>query len=203
MNVALIGATGNIGTAIRKELLSRGHTITAISRKVDAAALEEGVEARQADMMDVPGIADALAGHDAVVSAAMFIPGSSARFVEGLCQSGVKRAVIVGGAGSLDAGGGKLVADVIEVPDEWRPAIAEGVVLLDTLRKTDDLDWTFVSPPAMIGPGERTGRYRTDDNRLVVAEDGKSSISYPDYAIAIVDALEKGTAIRNRFAVGY
>lgn len=203
MKVALIGATGNIGTAIRKELLSRGHTVTAIARNVDAAELEEGVEARKADMMDVPGMAAALAGHDAIVSAAMFLPGSSASFVEGLRQSGVKRAVIVGGAGSLDAGGGKLVADVIEVPDAWRPIIAEGLVLLDTLRKTVDLDWTFVSPPAMIGPGERTGHYRTDDNHLVVAEDGTSSISYPDYAIAIVDALEKGLAIRNRFAVGY
>lgn len=203
MKVALIGATGNIGTAIRKELLNRGHTVTAIARNVDAAALEEGVEARKADMLDVPGMAAALAGHDAIVSAAMFLPGSSASFVEGLRQSGVKRAVIVGGAGSLDAGGGKLVAEVIDVPEEWRPIIAEGLVLLDTLRRTDDLDWTFVSPPAMIGPGERTGHYRTDDNHLVVAEDGKSSISYPDYAIAIVDALEKGTAIRNRFAVGY
>lgn len=203
MKVALIGATGNIGSAVRKELLSRGHTITAVSRNVDAPALEEGVTARKADMMDVPGMAAALAGHDAIVSAAMFIPGSSASFVAGLRQSGVKRAVIVGGAGSLDAGGGKLVADVIEVPDAWRPIIAEGVRLFEILRQTDDLDWTFISPPAEIGPGERTGSYRTDDNHLVVAADGKSSISYADYAIALVDALEKGTAIRNRFTVGY
>ena len=203
MKVALIGATGKIGSAIRLELLHRGHKITALSRHIDAATLEDGIVARKADIMDVSAMAEALTGHDAIVSAAMFTPGSSASLVEGLRRSGVRRVVIVGGAGSLDADGGKRIADVIDVPDAWRPFIAEGIQLLETLRQTGDLDWTFISPPAEIGPGERTSHYRTDDNHLVVTEDGTSRISYQDYAIAVVDALENGTAIRNRFAVGY
>lgn len=203
MNVALIGATGRAGTAIRAELLRRGHGVTAIARHAATADLEPGVRAVDADIFDAAGLAKALRGHDAVISAAWFWPDSSRPLVNAVKLSGVRRALFVGGASSLDSGDGRMLIDVLEMPDDWMPAIREGVRLLEILRGTDDLDWTFVSPPLEIGPGPRRGTYRTDPDRLVTDESGRSSISFDDYAIAMVDALENAACLRGRFGVGY
>lgn len=204
MKVALIGATGRAGSAIRKELLRRGHSVTAIARHACTASLERGVIARDVDIFDTEALAEALRGHDAVISAAWFWPGSSAPLVEAVRQSGVRRALFAGGASSLLAEDGRVLIDVLDMPEDWMPTIREGVQLLETLRQSGgDLDWTFVSPPLEIEIGPRRGVYRTDPDHLVTDAEGRSAISFDDYAIAMVDALENGSAIRTRFGVGY
>mgnify|MGYP001157916973 CR=1 FL=1 len=203
MNVALIGATGRAGAAILAELLSRGHRATAISRNVDTTGLPFGVPVRNADIFHTDDLAAALRGHDAVISAAWFWPGSSEPLVAGIAASGVNRALFVGGASSLLADDGRQLVDVLDMPCDWMDTIREGVHLLDVLRQGAGFDWTFISPPLEIEVGPRVGTYRTDPNHLVVNREGRSTISFADYAIAMVDALENGSAIRDRFGVGY
>lgn len=203
MKVALIGATGRAGSAILAELLTRGHQVTAIARNARSAELPTGVAAHNADIADPALLAPLLRGHDAVISAAWFHPGSSEPLVEAIRHSGVRRALFVGGASSLQADDGQMLIDVLEMPCDWMPTIEEGVRLLQVLRETDDLDWTFVSPPLEIETGTRRGTYRTDPDHLVKDSGGRSAISFADYAIAMVDALENGTAIQGRFGVGY
>jgi putative NADH-flavin reductase len=115
----------------------------------------------------------------------------------------VKRYIAVGGAGSLKAADGKLVMDSPHIPAEWMPSIKEGAELLKLLRTEQQLEWTFFSPAVSIGPGARTGKFRLGGDEVVTAADGKSSISYDDYAIALVDELEHPKHVRRRFTIGY
>ena len=142
-------------------------------------------------------------GHEVVISSAPFTPGTSPILLEAVRKSGVKRYIAVGGAGSLEVAPGKLLKDTPAIPAEWLPTINEGAALLKLLRADQQLDWTYFSPAALIGPGERTGKFRLGKEQLVTAADGKSSISYDDYAIALVDELEKPQHIRQRFTIGY
>lgn len=202
MKVALIGATGRAGSAILAELLQRGHDVTAIARNAASARFAPGVIAHDADIAEPAVLAPLLGGHDAVISAAWFHPGSSEALVEAIRRSGVRRALFTGGASSLLAEDGRMLVDVLEMPADWMPTIREGVRLLEVLRAAD-LDWTFISPPLAIEIGPRRGTYRTDPDHLVRDAEGRSAISFADFAIAMVDALENGTAIRGRFGVGY
>jgi uncharacterized protein len=203
MTIAHIGATGKVGGKILEELLRRGHTVTAISRHPEKAPTITSVTAAWGDVDDPDKLAALLKGHDAVISSAPFVPGSSAKLVDAIRQSGVKRYIAVGGAGSLEVAPGKLLKDSDKIPPEWLPAINEGAELLRLLRSDGQLDWTFFSPAALIGPGERTGNFRLGGDQLITATDGTSAISYDDYAIALVDELEKPQHIRKRFTIGY
>jgi putative NADH-flavin reductase len=203
MKVALIGATGRIGTKITAELLKRGHSVTAIVRNPEKAPDEPNLHSVKSDVTDTDRTAALVRGHDAVISSAPFIPGISAKVLETVLKSGVKRYIAVGGAGSLKAADGKLVMDNPQIPAEWLPPIKEGAELLKLLKADSHLDWTFFSPAVNIGPGERTGKFRLGLDEVVAASDGKSSISYDDYAIALVDELEQGKHIRKRFTIGY
>ena len=201
MKVALVGATGNVGTRITKELLSRGHEVTAISRN---ASTDPDVTAKAVDTTDTGALADAVSGHDVVVSSVPFRTANPAALIDAVKQSGTPRYVIVGGAASLKAPGtDQRIVDSGQIPEEWMPEIRGGVAFLDTLKQEKDLDWTFISPSMFFGPGERTGKFRLGTEELLVAEDGKSSISYEDYAIALVDELEKPAHSKQRFTVGY
>ncbi len=203
MKVAHIGATGKVGGKILDELLRRGHTVTAISRHPERLPPSKNVSSKRGDITDPDSLAAVVSGHDAVISSATFVPGSSARLVDAIRKSGVKRYVAVGGAGSLEVAPGKLLKDAGGIPPEWMPAINEGTEMLRLLRADRQLDWTFFSPAALIGPGERTGKFRLGGDQLITGADGKSSISYDDYAIALVDELEKPQHIRKRFTIGY
>jgi putative NADH-flavin reductase len=203
MKVAVIGATGRIGSKITAELLARGHSITAIVRNPEKAPSNPNVKALKGDVTDPESVAALARGHDAVISSAPFIPGISAKVLEAVRKSGVKRYIAVGGAGSLKAADGKLVMENPQIPAEWMPSIKEGSELLKLLRAEQNLDWTFFSPAVMIGPGERTGKFRLGGDEVVAAADGKSSISYDDYAIALVDELEHPRHLRRRFTIGY
>ncbi len=203
MKVAHVGATGRVGGKILEELLRRGHTVTAISRHPEKAPVSPHVIAVKGDITDPDHLAAVLKGHDAVISSVTFLPGSSAKLLDAVRKSGVKRYIAVGGAGSLETAPGKLVKDSPTIPPEWMPAINEGSELLKLLRADPQLDWTFFSPAIVIGPGERTGKFRLGGDQVITAPDGKSSISYDDYAIAFVDELEKPQHIRRRFTIGY
>jgi uncharacterized protein len=203
MKVAHIGSTGKVGSKILDEVVRRGHTVTAISRHPEKAPPHAGVTAARGDVLDPDGLAAVVRGHEAVISSAPFIPGYSAKVLEAVHKSGVKRYIAVGGAGSLEVAPGKLLKDSPDIPPAWLPAINEGSELLRLLRADSQLDWTFFSPAALIGPGERTGKFRLGKEQLISAADGKSSISYDDYAIALVDELERPQHIRQRFTIGY
>ena len=203
MKVALIGATGKIGSKITTELLARGHSVTAIVRNPEKAPNDPNIKAVNGDVTNPDRVAALVRGHDAVISSAPFNPGISPQVLEAVRRSGVKRYIAVGGAGSLKAADGKLVMENPQIPAEWLPSIKEGAQLLKLLRADQQLDWTFFSPAVQIGPGERTGKFRLGADEVVATAQGKSSISYDDYAIALVDELESPKHVRRRFTIGY
>jgi putative NADH-flavin reductase len=202
MKIALIGATGNAGSRILAELSRRGHAVTAIARHPEKVPALTGVTARKADVQDVAGLANALRGHDAVISSVHFTASDPRKLIEAVHASGVGRYLIVGGAGSLEVAPGVKLIDTPEFPAIYKAEAAAGGAFLDLLRKERTLDWTFVSPSALFVPGERTGKFRLGGNQLLVNDKG-SSISFEDYAIALADEIERPAHSRQRFTVGY
>nr|WP_321983613.1 NAD(P)-dependent oxidoreductase [uncultured Lichenicoccus sp.] len=207
MHVALIGATGNTGSRILAELLRRGHSVTAIARNVGQVPLSAEVAARAGNVSDEIGLAALLEGHDAVISAVPFTATEPARLIATVRSSGARRYVVVGGAGSLELAVGQFplglkLIDAPNFPEAYRQEAATGCTFLDLLRDEARLDWTFLSPPLMLVPGERTGIFRLGADLLLQNEQG-SSISFEDYAVALVDELEHPAHSRRRFTVGY
>jgi putative NADH-flavin reductase len=203
MRIAIIGATGNVGTRIVNELAARGHAVTAIARYPEKAPTHPKVTAAAGDVADPSALAKKLAGHDAVVSAVRFVTSDPAKLIVAVRQSGVKRYLVVGGAGSLLVAPGQRLVDTPGFPAQYKDEALAGAAFLDALRQVTDLDWTFLSPSALFVPGERTGKFRLGGDNLLTAEDGKSWISFEDYAIALADELERPRHIRQRFTVGY
>jgi putative NADH-flavin reductase len=212
MKIALFGATGTIGRRILREALGRGHTVTAIAR--DPSRVTEradGLTAVAGDIHDPVSVAATTAGHDAVVSA--FGPsggegdGAVAKAARSLIaglQAGPKRLVFVGGAGSLEAAPGVRVIDSPGFPPASKGIAQDHADALEVFRKEGaGLEWTYFSPPALIQPGERTGKFRLGGDRLVTDAQGQSRISAEDYAIALVDELEEPKHVRGRFTIGY
>ncbi len=203
MKIALIGATGFIGSRLLAELTSRGHQVTAIVRNPEKVAQGASVTAKKGDVYDKDGLAALLAGHDAVISAVHFTASDPATLLAAVKQSGVKRYLVVGGAGSLEVAPGVKVYDTPEFPAIYLDEARKGGVFLDLLKDEGGLDWTFLSPSALIEPGERTGKFRLGKDQLLIDDKGQSRISAEDYAIALVDELEKPAHSRQRFTVGY
>ena len=115
----------------------------------------------------------------------------------------MRRLLVVGGAGSLEVSPGLTLVNTPDFPVEYKPETLAGVEFLNVLRGEKELDWTFLSPPYFFAPGERTGKFRLDKDKLLVAADGQSRISTEDFAIALVDELEQPKHSRQRFTVGY
>ena len=196
MKIVVFGATGMIGSRIAHELEQRGHEIVPATRS-------QGI-----DVTDPGAVAEVATGADAVVNAVSaraerdFTLADVARsLIEGLERAGVRRLVVVGGVGSLEVAPGLRLVDTPGFPDEHKPESLEGAESLEIYREVDNLDWTFVSPAAVIAPGERTGRYHLGGDQLVVDENGVSEISAEDYAIAVADRLEQGDRTRQRVSV--
>ncbi len=215
MKIALIGATGFVGKAVLEELLQRDHKVTALMRDPSKLAPRPGLTTVMADAYEADSIGVATRGHDAVVSA--FNPGwneselydkflrGSAAIERGVAASGVKRLLVVGGAGSLFVAPGVQLVDTPEFPSHVPANIVPGARAardaLTALRGNNALDWTFLSPPALLAPGERTGTYRVGGEELLMAGDRPAGISVADLAVAIVDEIERPRHVRARFTV--
>jgi uncharacterized protein len=203
MKIAIIGATGNVGTRLVNEALNRHHAVTAIARDTSKLAARAGLSPTIGDVSKPDTIVPLLEGHDAVISSLRFQSSNPQQLIELVRRSGVKRYLVVGGAASLEIAPGQILLNAPNFPAAYKAEASAGKEFLDTLRDVKDLEWTFLSPSAFFGPGERTGKFRRSDNTLLTAADGKSSISYEDYAIAMIDEIEKPQHIRGRFTVGY
>jgi putative NADH-flavin reductase len=202
MNIALIGATGNVGTRIVAELISRNHTVTAIVRRPEEVSTHPNITASKGDVSKEKELSTLLAGHDAIVSSLRFLGTDPHKLIDSVRASGVRRYVVVGGAGSLEVAPGIRLLETGRIPERVRPESEAGVVFLDLLHREEELNWTFISPSVMFAPGERTGKFRIGTDSLLTGPEG-SRISFEDFAVALVDELETASHPRQRFTVGY
>lgn len=203
MKVALVGATGHVGSRILVELASRGHSVSAIVRNPEKVPAAAGVTAVKGDVFERAGLAKLLAGHDAVISAVHFSASDPALLIGAVKDSGAPRYLVVGGAGSLEVAPGVRLFDTPQFPAAYLDEAKKGGVFLDLLKQENALDWTFLSPSALIQPGERTGKFRLGTEQLLADGAGNSAISTEDFAVAMVDELEQPKHSRRRFTVGY
>ncbi|AWM93963.1 3-beta hydroxysteroid dehydrogenase [Pseudomonas sp. 31-12] len=201
--IAIIGATGRAGSQLLEEALRRGHSVTAIARDTSKIGPRAGVVTRNVDALDAEALHAAVEGHDVVISAAHFATLPASAVVGPVKKAGVKRLLVVGGAGSLLLPDGTRVIDSEGFPEAYKAEASAGAEFLGNLRQEQDLDWTFLSPSAEFVEGERTGAFRLGKDDLLVSSAGRSWITFADYAIALIDEVEAPKHSRQRFTVGY
>jgi uncharacterized protein len=199
MKIVVFGAGGRVGPVVVEEAERRGHEVTA-ARRADA------------DVRDAEAVARVAAGHDAAISAIGTGTGGDPRVVvdavepllTGIARAGVPRLIVIGGAASLEVAPGVRLLDTPEFPEEWKPGAQAAADALERYRAADtDVDWVFVSPAALLEPGERTGSYRTGGDQVLTDEQSNSRITYPDFAIALVDEAERPQHHRERFTAAH
>jgi putative NADH-flavin reductase len=214
MKIVVFGVTGHIGQRVAAEAIERGHQVVGVARDASKPVGIDGVTLVRGDATDAAQVAQAVHGADVVISAVSPRPGSTGAaprlvdaargLIAGLKEAGVKRLIVVGGAGSLEVAPGVALMDAPGFPAAYLPEATEGRDSLNVYRtEAQGLDWTFVSPAAEIGPGERTGRYRTTIDQFLTDEQGHSRISYDDYAVALLDEAETPQHVGRRFGVAY
>ena len=214
--IAVIGATGFVGTQVVKELANRGYSVNALARNTSKIEESENVKAVTADIYNTAELSEILKGNDAVIST--FNPGwtnpnifedflKGAESIEKAVEkAGVKRYIVVGGAGSLYIAEGLQLIDTPEFPAEIKPGAEAARQYLEIIKKNDLLDWTFFSPAIEMHQGTagvRKGIYRTDLENPVFDDDGRSVLSAEDVAVALVDELENNQFIKQRFTAAY
>ena len=212
MKVAIIGASGFIGSCVRDEALARGHQVTAIVRHPEKITVQDPrLHVVKADILKGK-IDELVKGHDAVISA--YSAGRSGSgiydeqiegykaIISGVKKSGIKRLLVVGGASTLEVSPGVQLIDTMS-PEQITQGMLATREMLYMLRKEKELEWTFLSPAATIASGERTGNYRVGKDELVKSKEGESKVSTQDYAVAMLDELENPQHIRERFTVAY
>jgi uncharacterized protein len=216
MRVVLYGATGMIGSRILKELLSRGHTVTAVMRDPSKLKAQNNLTIQKGDILDADGIAKLCWGADVVISSyappsgpqgpdpskANQLVDAARALIAGARRAGSPRIIVVGGAGSLEISPGLQVVDAPTFPEVYKPVALAHRDAYYTLRKAD-INWTYFSPAVTIQPGERTGKFRLGKDAPVSDNKGNSSISAEDYAVALVDEVEQGRHTKQRFTIGY
>ena len=210
MKIALIGASGHIGTEIAKQLESRSHTVTALTRPGKSLPPSASARAIGVDLFDTDALAEAIQGHDILASA--YAPpqdklGQISELTNALIaaarKAGVKRLVVVGGAGSLEVAPGLQLVDTPQFPEAYKGIALAHRAAFNVLREASDLDWTSFAPAAMIGPGDKQGGYRVGASQLLTNAKGESAISYADYAEAFVTELEQGAHRRQLVTLAY
>ena len=216
MKLVLFGATGNVGQRVAAEALRRGHEVVGVVRDPEAVQSPDArVRLVKGDATNADSVAKIARGADAVVSAisprpnprglpAPSLEKNARALISGLRTAGVKRVLYVGGASSLEVAPGKALADQPDFPEIYKAEAQEGREALAVWRGgAQGLDWTYLSPAAEIAPGKRTGRYRTTDDQLLVDAQGRSFITFEDYAVAVLDELERPQHVGARFGVAY
>lgn len=208
MKILLLGASGMIGSRVLAEASSRGHQVIAAARNPAKIAAGAHVTAVAADLANGPELARLADQADVVVSAISPRNGgdpveeakTAGRAVMAAAQASGKRLVYVGGAGTLNLPNGSPVLP--HVPEAYR-AEAQGMKAVYEALKASALDWTFFAPAGQIAPGERTAKFRLGRDVLVSDAEGKSAISAEDYAVALVDELERPVHRRSIMTIGY
>ena len=216
MKIVVFGATGHVGQHVVAEALRRGHEVVGVVRDPDAVqSPDKRVGLVKGDATKADDVARTARGADAVVSAisprpnarglpAPSLPANSRALINGLRDAGVKRVLYVGGASSLEVAPGKALADMPDFPEIYREEAREGREALAIWRnEAKGLEWTYLSPAAEIASGNRTGKYRTTGDKLLVDDKGKSFITFEDYAVAVLDELERPQHVAKRFGVAY
>jgi uncharacterized protein len=217
MKIILYGATGHVGSRILAELLVRGHQVTALVRHPEKLAPRLGLILQRGDLSSGEAIAKAIDGAQVIVSAYGAPPDRPEEVLEvtkreiqavqrvsqqASCPEHVPRLIVVGGAGSLEIAPGVTLVSTPDFPSPWKASALAHQQALELLRASS-IDWTYLSPAALLEPGTRTGTFRLGQDALLMAAGGKSWISMEDYAIALVDELEHPQHRRQRFTVGY
>jgi uncharacterized protein len=213
MKVALLGATGFVGSALLKESLDRGHVVTAIVPDPEKLEEREGLTAKAGDVYDTASLATLIRGNEAIISA--FNPGwknpnlyddqvrGTASIIAAIKKAGIKRVLWVGGAGGLEVTPGVRFVDSPDMPLWVKPGALATINALDQLRKEPELEWSYLSPSAELTPEQHTGKFRLGNDQLLVDATGQSKISVQDYAVAMIDELGHPTHVRQRFTAGY
>lgn len=203
MAIAVTGASGNAGSRITAELARRGHQVTAIARHPEKIAALPNVTAVAGDANDRAALAGLWAGHEAAISSIHFLASDPETLIAAAKEAGVRRYLVVGGAGSLEVAPGVRLVTTPTFPAQYKAEAEKGAAFLDRLRQENELNWTFLSPSALFVAGERTGKFRLGTDQLLTAADGKSWISFEDFAVALADEIERPAHLRQRFTVGY
>jgi putative NADH-flavin reductase len=213
--IVLIGASGFVGSAILNEALDRGHKVTAVVRNPEKITkVHKNLIVKQGDVSLGGTVTEVSKGAEVVISA--YNPGwknpdiaeETTRvyrtILNGVKQAGVNRFLVVGGAASLFISPGKRLMNAGLMPESFLPAVkALADVYLIDLMAEKSVDWVFFSPAGILEPGLRTGKFRLGKDDLIVNETGESKISVQDYAVAMIDELEKPAHHRERFTIGY
>lgn len=213
MKITIFGATGNIGKRAVAEALMRGHEVTAVLRSTaKAAELSSAVKLVIGDISNVEDVVRFSAGQDIVISATRPPQGNEFQLVTmtkslllGLAQTKT-RLLVVGGAASLivpNSAGTLVVDDVNWIPLAWRDIALACLAQHKLCQESDLLAWTYLSPPALISAGERTGEFRLGNEELLIDNNGNSAISFEDFAIALLDEAEQENYKNKRFTAAY
>lgn len=217
MKIALIGASGFVGSHVLTEALKRGHEVTAIVRHPEKITIQDPLlTVKKGDVLQEGEVAALVAGHDVVISTYNpgwhnpriydeFLEGAQS-IQQGVKKAGVRRLLVVGGAGSLEIAPGVQLVDTPEFPAEWKPGALAARDYLNILKNEKELDWTFLSPAIIMHPGVKTGRtgqYRTGTDQPVFNADNVSTVSVEDLAVALLDEAANKAFIRKRFTIGY
>jgi uncharacterized protein len=215
MKIVVFGATGNVGRQVVAEALRRGHQVVGVVRDPTAVKSPDPrvrlIRGDATDALDRERRRRRRGGGECDLTATKRTrsrcPAARRQrhaIIRGLRDAKVKRVLYVGGAGSLEVAPGQKLMDQPGFPDAYKGEAKEGLEALEIWRaEGGGLDWTYLSPAAEIGPGTRTGTYRTTDDHLLVNAAGHSLISFEDYAVAVLDELETPRHVGKRFGVAY
>lgn len=186
MKIAVAGASGRAGSEITKELSRRGHAVTAIARNPEKIAALPNVTPTKGDVLDQAGLARLWSGHDVAVSSVHFLASDPLKLI-----------------GSLEVAPGVKLVTTSGFPAQYKAEAEAGSAFLELLRREKDLNRTFLSPSALFTDGERTAKFRLGTDQLLADANGKSWITFADYAVALADEIERPAHLKQRFTVGY
>jgi len=211
MKLIIFGASGLLGTRLVSEALLRGHEVTGVARGLDGLReRNRPIRTVAADATDPTSVAEVASGHDVALSAVTvhaqpeMLVDAARGLLDGLARAGVPRLIVAGGAGSLRVASGQRLMDTPDFHSEWEPeARAQADALAVYEAYTGPVEWSYVSPAALLEPGQRSGRYQLGDDELLFDESGRSRISMEDFAIAMLDEAENSRHVRRRFTAAH